>query len=48
MLAWYSGERLDPESGLPHLYHAACCLMFLARYEQDNLGTDDRPKFPAE
>jgi hypothetical protein len=24
-----SGETIDPESGLPHLAHAACCIMFL-------------------
>jgi len=23
------GETLDPESGLPHLAHAACCLLFM-------------------
>lgn len=22
------GQRIDPESGLPHLAHAICCLMF--------------------
>lgn len=27
--AWYRGEELDPESGLPHLAHAACSLLFL-------------------
>ena len=27
--AWWSGERLDSESGLPHLAHAVCCLLFL-------------------
>ena len=27
--AWWSGERLDKESGLPHLAHAVCCLLFL-------------------
>lgn len=31
--AWHSGEYLDPESGLPHLHHAGCCLMFLSGYE---------------
>ena len=27
--AWWNGERLDAESGLPHLGHAVCCLLFL-------------------
>jgi len=30
LLAWWEGERLDPETGYPHLAHAACCLLFLA------------------
>lgn len=29
LIAWFGGERLDPESGLHHLAHAACCLFFL-------------------
>lgn len=29
IFAWQRGERLDPESGLPHLAHAACCVLFL-------------------
>ena len=31
--AWKRGESLDPESGIHHLAHAMCCLMFL--YEHD-------------
>lgn len=27
--AWQGGQRLDPETGLPHLAHAGCCLLFL-------------------
>lgn len=42
MWAWWAGERNDPESGLPHLAHAACCLMFLVAYEARSVGTDDR------
>jgi hypothetical protein len=33
--AWKSGEKLDPESGIHHLAHAMCCLMFL--YEHDTI-----------
>lgn len=33
--AWARGETLDLESGLPHLHHAACGLMFLCRYTGD-------------
>jgi len=34
LAAWSDGERLDPESGLPHLAHAACCLLFLLWFER--------------
>lgn len=45
--AWWMGEEDDPESGLPHLGHAMCCLMMLTEealngnYELDVI--DDRP-----
>lgn len=29
IFARLKGERLDPESGLPHLAHAACCILFM-------------------
>lgn len=29
LLAWRGGEHLDPESGLPHLAHAACSVLFM-------------------
>lgn len=38
------GEDKDPESGLSHLDHAACCIMFLQEHEEFNLGQDDRYK----
>lgn len=28
VIARLEGERTDPESGLPHLAHACCCLLF--------------------
>ena len=31
--AWKQGEKLDKESGIHHIAHAACCLYFL--YEHD-------------
>lgn len=33
LIAWRSGETVDPESRLPHLAHATCCLLFLAWFE---------------
>lgn len=29
LTAWKLGERLDSASGLPHLAHAACCILFM-------------------
>jgi hypothetical protein len=53
LLAFWSGEELDPETGLPHLHHASCCLMFLSSYTGERRGPmycgglydslDDRP-----
>lgn len=34
MVAWYLGEPRDEESGLPHLAHAACCLLFLCELDE--------------
>ncbi|MFK7942085.1 MAG: dATP/dGTP diphosphohydrolase domain-containing protein [Paracoccaceae bacterium] len=42
MWAWWGGEDHDPETGLSHLAHAACNLMFLMEYRADRRGTDDR------
>lgn len=43
--AFWEGEELDPETKLPHLWHAACCLMFLVRYHKSGWGEDDRYRF---
>lgn len=39
LAAWGDGERNDPETGLNHLAHAACCVLFLAWF--DLTGTPD-------
>lgn len=43
LAAFWQGEEYDKETGLPHIWHANCCMMFLSRYYNDELGTDDRP-----
>lgn len=42
LMAWASGEDLDPESGLPHLAHAAACVMIVYVTQTRGLGRDDR------
>ena len=45
MLAWRNGEDNDPETGLSHLSHAMCNLIFLMYHAKNNKGpSDDRPK----
>lgn len=44
MQAWWSGEDLDPETGLSHLAHACCNLMMLQQFEHVYREGDDRPK----
>lgn len=43
MGAWWSGEDKDPETGMPHTWHAACCIAFIVAFEARGIGTDDRP-----
>lgn len=42
--AFNAGEDKDPESGLSHLAHAACCIMFLLEFEKTHRELDDRYK----
>ena len=42
LLAWNAGQDLDPESRLPHLEHAACCLAMLLDADRLGHGEDDR------
>jgi hypothetical protein len=42
IFAWIDGEDADPESGLSHIAHAQCCLMFLQRLIIEKPERDDR------
>jgi len=42
LTAWWDGEGTDSETGLSHLLHAACELMFLIEYEAMGTGHDNR------
>ncbi len=44
LVAIAKGEDIDPESGLPHVDHLACCVAFLSEHHSDKLGQDDRYK----
>lgn len=44
LFAWIGGEDKDPETGISHLAHAACNLLFLIDFEVNGLGEDDRYK----
>jgi hypothetical protein len=39
LVAWFAGERVDPESGRPHLAHATCCLLFLLELDEIDATT---------
>jgi len=38
VLAYQTGEKIDPDSGMHHLAHAVCSLMFAYGIEMDNEG----------
>ena len=44
MAAWWRGEDNDPETGMPHTWHASCCMAFIVAFEARGIGTDDRHK----
>ena len=48
LIAWQNGEEIDPESGLGHLDHAMCNMMFLIYYSLHYPELDDRFVRPQE
>lgn len=40
--AFNDGEDIDSETGISHLAHAGCCIMFLLEYEKTQKEKDDR------
>lgn len=40
--AWFEGEDVDPDSGVPHLAHALACLAIIVDAEAAGKLTDDR------
>jgi hypothetical protein len=42
VLAYLGGEDRDPETGISHLHHASCCLMFLSELAETKPEFDDR------
>lgn len=43
IFAWQDRRELDEETGISHLAHGVCCLLFLLEFQAKNLGEDDRP-----
>lgn len=44
--AWFEGEDSDKETGLSHLAHATCCILFLLAFvvlNGEGYSLDDRP-----
>ncbi len=36
LYAYLGGEKIDPESGQPHLYHISCNIMFLDYFDRQD------------
>ena len=45
LLAIMKGEDNDEESGLPHVHHLGCCVMFLSWMMTHKKDLDDRFKY---
>lgn len=43
--AFWGGEDEDPDSGMPHLAHALCCMMMLAEYGTNEAYSENDDRF---
>lgn len=43
LTSWWDREEDDPESGISHLAHTLCCVVFLLSYKLRGVGNDNRP-----
>lgn len=48
LIAWWAGENNDKETGISHLAHAMCNLIFLMYHFKNNKEADDRPIWKGE
>jgi hypothetical protein len=44
LTAWWGGEDTDEETGLSHLAHAGCRILFLLYNAKEHPEDDDRPR----
>lgn len=44
MTSWWEGEDNDPETGISHLAHAACEVLFALAFTVRGSDVDDRPR----
>ena len=42
LISWSQGEDKDPDTGLNHLAHCMCCILFLLAYQIRGIGRDTR------
>ena len=45
LLKWEEGEVYDDETGLRHLDHVLCNIVFLSTYEKRGIGNNDIPAY---
>jgi hypothetical protein len=48
LMAWWEGEDIDPDSGLPHVVKAMACFAVLRDAQINGKLNDDRPPLPRQ